>query len=444
MTANMNMNLKPKEAAAIIHSLMAGVVPKLGIQHVTVGRTREIAALLKTIEDVKNGQSVVRFWIGEFGSGKSFMLFLLKAIALKQNFVTASVDFSPGKRLYSRDRRAVHTYSSLIDNLSIQTKPEGGALVTLLEKWIRQVMTETAAQLDIPPDHIGEETHIPQVKQNIMKTIDEMTGVGGFDFGMVVLKYFEGYVTHDDLLCKHAVKWLKGEYTTKTEARQDLGVRNIVDDTNYYDMLKNFARFFTYTGYSGFMVNLDEAGNLYKISHPHGREKNYEQILSIYNDCFQGKVEHLLVNIAGTEEFLENDRRGLYSYQALKTRLAGNPFETLQNRDFDQPVIRLLPLDHEEVFVLLQKIKLVFNFHHSVESAVGDDDIHLFMEALYNRPGANEFLTPREVIKDFLSILSLLRQNPGLDKDQLIKTHTPEPFAGEEVLDTLGALVEEF
>lgn len=441
---NLQNNLKPKEAAAIIHSLMAGVVPKLGIQHVTVGRTREISALLKSIEDVKNGQSLVRFWIGEFGSGKSFMLYLLKAIALKQNFVTATVDFSPDRRLYSRDRRAVHTYSTLMDNLSIQTRPNGGALMSLLEKWIQRVMMDTAEELNIPPDQVGEEAHIPRVKQNIMKTVDEMSDVGGFDFGMVVLKYFEGYINHDDLLCKHALKWLRGEYTTKTEARKDLGVRNIIDDTNYYDMLKNFTRFFTGLGYSGLMINFDESDNLYKISHPHGREKNYEQILSIYNDCFQGKVEHLLVNIAGTEEFLENERRGLHSYQALKTRLTLNPFETRENRDFAQPVLRLLPLDHDEVFVLLQKIRTVFQFHYKVECPVDDDDIHRIMETLYNRPGAGEFLTPREVIKDFLAILSLLRQNPGLDKDHLIKTHTPEPFGEEDVMGTLGALVEEF
>lgn len=437
-------NLKPKEAAAIIHSLIAGVVPKLGIQHVTVGRTREISALLKSIQDVKNGQSLVRFWIGEFGSGKSFMLYLLKAIALKQNFVTAAVDFSPDRRLYSRDRRAVHTYATLMDNLSIQTRPNGGALATLLEKWIQRVMMETAAQLNIPLDRVGEEAYTPNVRENIMKTIDDISDVGGFDFGMVVLKYFDGYIHQDDLLCKHALKWLRGEYTTKTEARSDLGVRTIIDDTNYYDMIKNFTRFFTGLGYSGLMLNFDESDNLYKISHPHGREKNYEQILSIYNDCFQGKIEHLLVNIAGTEEFLENERRGLFSYQALKTRLTGNPFETRENRDFAQPVLRLLPLDHEEVFVLLQKIRNVFDFHYACQSPVNDDDIQRIMETLYNRPGAGEFLTPREVIKDFLSILSLLRQTPGLDKDHLIKTHTPDAFANEDVMNTLGALVEEF
>jgi hypothetical protein len=419
-------NLRQKEAAAIINSLMAGVVPKQGIQHVTVGRSKEIASILRTIEEVKGGQSIVKFWIGEFGSGKTFMLHLLKTIALKQKFVTASVDFTPEKRLYSKDRRGLLTYSTLMDYLSIQTKPNGGALVTLLEKWIEQVMMETAQELHIAFDEIRSEKNAARVKGNIMKTLDKITDVGGFDFGLVVLKYFEGYMNHDDLLCKHAVKWLRGEYTTKTEARQDLGVRNIIEENSYYDMLKNFTRFFCYIGYNGFMINFDESDNLYKIPHPQSRDKNYEKILSIYNDCFQGKVENLFVNFAGTEEFLTNERRGLFSYRALKTRLEGNPFETQVNRDFAQPVIRLLPLDHNEIFVLLRKLRAIFDYHYGIESDINDTDIHKFMEAVYNKPGSKEFLTPREVIKDFLNILSILRQNPGLEKSELFKSCQPE------------------
>jgi hypothetical protein len=429
-------NLKPKEAAVIINSLMAGVVPKQGIQHVTVGRSKEIASMLSTIEEIKRGQCTVKFWIGEFGSGKTFMLHLLKTVALKQKFVTASVDFTPERRLYSKDNRSVLTYSTLMDNLSIQTKSDGGALVTLLEKWIEQIIMETAGEYHIPFDEMRIEKNIEMVKVNIMKTINKITDVGGFDFGLVALKYFEGYMNHDDLLCKHAVKWLKGEYTTKTEARQDLGVRSIIDENNYYDMLKNFTRFFTYIGYSGFMINFDEADNLYKIPHPQSREKNYEKILSIYNDCYQGKVENLFVNFAGTEEFLENERRGLFSYRALKSRLEGNPFETKENRDFVKPVIRLLPLDHDEIFVLLQKLKSIFDFHYGVQSNINDTDIHNFMEVVYNKPGAKEFLTPREVIKDFLSILSILRQNPGLEKNKLFKSHQPdEHYMGDSEVE---------
>jgi hypothetical protein len=252
-----------------------------------------------------------------------------------------------------------------------------------------------------------------------MKTINEITDVGGFDFGMVVMKYYEGYIKDDEQLRRNALKWLKGEYRTKTEAKQDLGVREVINDLNYYDMLKNFCKLFVSMGYSGFMVNLDEAINLYKISTSVMREKNYEKILTIYNDCFQGKVANLFFNFAGTKEVLENERRGLFSYNALKSRLLTNKFETAEIRDFAQPVIRLMPLDHNEIFVLLKKLKAIFDYNYKTEISISDNEIHQFMEELFNKPGASEFLTPREVIRDFLNILNIIRQNPTVDKNKL-------------------------
>ena len=412
-------NIKPKEATSIINSLIGGVVPKIGVQHITVGRSEEINAFVSALEDVKNGHSMVKFWIGDFGSGKSFMLHLLNTVALKQKFVVANADFTPDNRLYSNDGKGVALYSAIMDNIAIQTKPEGGALPTLMEKWIEQIVTKTAEENKISLTEIRDEKYLNLIQTNIMKTINEITDVGGFDFGMVVMKYYEGYIKDDEQLRRSALKWLKGEYRTKTEAKQDLGVREVINDLNYYDMLKNFCKLFVSMGYSGFMVNLDEAINLYKISTSVMREKNYEKILTIYNDCFQGKVTNLFFNFAGTKEVLENERRGLFSYQALKSRLETNKFETAEIRDFAQPVIRLMPLDHNEIFVLLKKLKAIFDFNYKTEINIEDSDIHQFMEELFNKPGASEFLTPREVIRDFLNILNIIRQNPTVDKNKL-------------------------
>lgn len=412
-------NIKPKEATSIINSLIGGVVPKIGVQHITVGRSEEIDAFIKALEDVKNGHSMVKFWIGDFGSGKSFMLHLLNTVALKQKFVVANADFTPDNRLYSNDGKGVALYASIMDNVSIQTKPEGGALPTLMEKWIEQVITKTAQENNIPLTDIRGEQYLSLIQTNIMKTINEITDVGGFDFGLVVMKYYEGYIKDNEQLRRNALKWLKGEYKTKTDAKQDLGVREVINDLNYYDMLKNFCKLFVSMGYSGFMVNLDEAINLYKISTSVMREKNYEKILTIYNDCFQGKITHLFFNFAGTRETLENQRRGLFSYDALKTRLETNKYETESIRDFAQPVIKLLPLNPNEIFVLLKKLKAIFDFNYSTQVDITDDDIHLFMEEIFNKPGASEFLTPREVIRDFLNILNILRQNPALNKETL-------------------------
>lgn len=415
----MSLNIKPKEVTAIINSLLGGVVPKIGVQHITVGRSAEVDAFLHALEDVKNGHSIVKFWIGDFGSGKSFMMHLLNTVALKQKFVVTNADFTPDNRLYANDGKAVVLYSAIMDNIAIQTKPEGGALPTLLDKWIEQIMINTAQENGISPTEIRNEQYIELIQRNILKTVNEVTEVGGFDFAHVIMKYYEGFIKHDEQLRRNALKWLKGEYKTKVEARQDLGVREIINDLNYYDMLKNFTKLFVSIGYSGFMINLDEAINLYKISTSAMREKNYEKILSIYNDCFQGKVSNLFINFAGTGEFLENPRRGLFSYQALKSRLETNKFENQLVRDFAQPVIRLMPLNNNEIFVLLKKLKAVFELNYNITMDVSDEDVRLFMEELFNKPGANEFLTPREVIRDFLNVLSVIRQNPHINKQQL-------------------------
>lgn len=412
--------IKPKEATAIINSLLAGVVPRIGLQHITVGRSAEVDAFLSALEDVKNGHSLMKLWIGDYGSGKSFMMHLLNTVAMKQKFVVTNADFTPENRLYATEGKALLLYSAIIENLSIQNRPEGGALPTLLDTWIEQVMTETAGELGIEANETRLPQHARRVREKLENKLHKLTIMGSYEFPHVLLKYYDGYVEENEDLQRNALRWLKGEYNTKTHAKNDLGVREIIDDSNYYDMLKNFCRLFVSMGYSGFMINLDEAINLYKISRSDHREKNYEKLLSIYNDCFQGQVSNLFINVAGTRDFLENERRGLFSYQALKSRLGTNKHETRGLRDFAQPVIRLLPLDHTEIFVLLQNLKLIFDLNYKTTIDIGKEDIRQFMQDIFNKPGAEEFLTPREVIRDFLNILSLLRQNPGLDKKKLI------------------------
>ena len=417
----MPLNIKPKEATAIIHSLISGVVPKTGVQHITVGRSKEIAMLLAALEDVKNGQSLMKYWIGDFGSGKSFMLYLLNTVALKQKFVVTQADFTPHVRLYSNDGKGQALYTALMDNLAIQTKPEGGALPVLLEKWIEQVMLHTANAQQIALTEIRQPEYFPLIQNQIMQTLNRITETGAFDFGLAVIRYYEAYIRNDDDLRKNALRWMKGEYTTKTEARKDLGVSETVNDRNYYDMLKNFCRLFVSIGYNGLVVNLDEAVNLYNIVNPGMRQRNYEKLLNIYNDCFQGKTAHLFVNIAATTDTLEDPLKGFYSYNALKTRLKVNLFETAQLRDYAQPVIRLMPLNHNEIFVLLKNLKEIFDFNYQVEIDFSEKDIRTFMEEIYNKPGADDFLTPREVIRDFLNILNILRQNPEAEKSKLFQ-----------------------
>jgi hypothetical protein len=408
--------IRKKESTAILQSLSGGVVPRIGLEHIIVGRKRELEQIMRELQAVKDGASIVKFFIGEYGSGKSFLLSVIRHIAFKMKFVVCDCDFTPERRLYGSERKAVASYAECMRNLATATRPDGGALASILEKWIDTVMSKVAMETGMEQANLDDPVFIRNVEAAVLEQTSKMEElVGGFDFARVIHAYLQGYLQQDTTRMSHALRWLRGEYATKTEARQDLGVRTIIDDDNYYAYLKIMGKFVASIGYSGLVVLFDEAINLYKISHPQTREKNYEKILSIYNDGMQGKSEHLYIAFGGTPEFLEHERRGLFSYPALKSRLIGNRYETREFQDLNQPVIRLSTLRQEETFVLLQKIRHIHESHYEYTSGVTDAQIEQFLQTLYNRPGASEYLTPREIVRDFIGGLNLLQQNPGMD-----------------------------
>ena len=414
------IQLKPKESATIVNALSGGVVPRAGIQHITVGRADETKAIVESLNNVSSGNSEIHFWIGNFGSGKSFMMQLIETLAIRTNFVVSTVDFTTENRLYASDGKAQALYSQIVTKLITQTDQDGDALPTILDQWIQKVVSDVVGEREIDFDTLDKPENQVFVRNKIIETTRSFSAVGGFEFGQAIAKYYEGYANDNPELQRLALRWLKGGYSAKTDALRDLGIREIINDQNYYDMLKNLSELFVSLGYRGLVINLDEAINLYKIAIRQSREKNYEKILSIYNDCLQGNAKHLLVNIGGTKQFLEDEQRGLFSYQALKTRLTGGKLEGTGLRDLSQPVIYLKPLTQEDVFTLLSKLKTIFEQHHHVSVPCTEQHIIRFMEGHLNRPGAEEFLTPREIIRDFLQLMSLQRQNPDITIDMLL------------------------
>ena len=410
------MKIKRKDSTIILNSLYGGVVPVRGLEHVLVGRTDEAKQILKDLDDVKNGSSIIKFFIGPFGSGKSFIQALTQQIAFKEKFVVAKADFTPERRLYGNDRKAVATYTELMTNLSISSSPEGGALPKILDKWISEVQTRVSEEKGFSLAALNDTNFMAEVDREIIKSTSKMDDlVGGFDFARILSLYYKGFVLDDSQLQRCVLRWLKGEYSTKSEAKNDLGVRTIIDDSNYYSFIKVLAQFVRQIGYSGLVLNLDEAINLYKISHSQTREKNYETILKMYNDTLQGTSEGLYISFGGTPEFLENERKGLFSYTALKSRLISNKYESTSFRDLSQPVIKLTPLKHEETFVLLKKLTTIHSTHHDYTSSVTEQQIEQFLKKEYSRPGANENLTTRDVVRTYIGALNVIHQNPTFD-----------------------------
>jgi len=418
----MSEKIRPKDRDAVLQSLRAGVVPRTGQHLIQVGRAREVQTLLSDIERVADGGSSFRVVTGEYGAGKTFFLNLVRAIALEKKLVVASADLNPDRRLHGTGGQARSLYAEMMRNLSTRARPDGGALPGIVEKFVATAMSDAKARQVTTEAMLAEK-------------LDQLTElVNGYDFATVIAAYCKGHEEGVEQLKSDAVRWLRGEFATKTDARKALGVRSVVDDADVYDQLKLMARFVRLAGYGGLLVSLDELVNLYKLANTQARNANYEQILRILNDSLQGSAVGLGVVLGGTPEFLLDTRRGLYSYPALQSRLAQNAFASGDLVDFTGPVVPLSNLTPEDFYVLLQKIRNVHGSGDAGRHALPDQGIASFMEHCSNRIGDAYFRTPRTTITTFVNLLAVLEQNPGTTWQELL--------GGIEVAADLGGATD--
>ena len=399
-------------AAVIINSLKGGVVPRVGLPYITVGREREIAALLHDLELVKEGGASFRFLVGRYGSGKSFLLQTIRNHAMGNNFVVCDADLSPERRFQGTGGQGLATYRELIRNLSTKTRPDGGALNLVLDRWVSNIQTQVTMEDGLAPDAPGFEAAMEKRIMAVMGQIQEL--VHGYDFARLLTMYWHASIEGDDEKKALVTKWFRGEYRTKTEARQELGVNIVIGDDDWYDYLKVFATFLKAAGYEGLIILIDELVNLYKIPNAVSRQYNYEKILTMYNDTLQGKAHYLGIIMGGTPQTIEDRRRGLYSYEALRSRLTQGRFAQGGLSDMLAPVIHLEPLTHEELLVLVEKLADIHAGLFGYTRTITQESLVQFLAAEFERVGADSHLTPREVIRDFVELLDILYQMPQL------------------------------
>jgi hypothetical protein len=397
------LRLRPRDRDAIISSLRAGVVPRRGFAHVQVGRADEVAAVGRDLDRVADGGSMVRFVIGDYGAGKTFFLNLTASMAAEKKLVTAAADLTPGRRLHATGGQARGLYAELMRNLATRSTPEGGALPAVVDRFV------TTAHAEATRTGVSAGSVIAARLEDLSQM------VGGYDFAQVIGQYWAGHEGGSDRLKADAIRWLRGEFSTRTDARSALGVRAIIDDSSVYDTLKLLARFVRLAGFTGLLVCFDEMVNLYKLANTAARNGNYEQVLRIVNDCLQGHVAGLGVLFSGTPELLMDTRRGLYSYDALRSRLAENSFAAGGLADYTAPVLRLPNLAPEDMYVLLAKLRDVYAGGDPARYLVSDDALTAFMEHCFHRIGDNYFRTPRTTVREFLNLLAVLEQNPAAD-----------------------------
>ena len=396
---------------SLLSSVSAGVVPRSGAPYIAIGRRDEIEALLSDLTEVNEGGGSMRFLIGRYGSGKSFLMQLIRGYALERDFLTADADLSPERRLYGTGGSGVATYRELMKNLASKSSPDGGALPKILARWISELQNGVATKGISTQSQAFEE----EINRQVLSVLREMEFlVGGFDFAKVVTAYYQAYIGGDDERRSACLRWLRGEYATKTEARRELGfsVSLIIDDENWYDFLKLWAALSRRIGYRGLVVFIDECVNLYKISHRVSRENNYEKILSMFNDTLQGRAEGLALILGGTPQFLEDTRRGLFSYEALRSRLCDSRFALEGFKNLIGPVIRLRRLSDDELFALISRVTKLYAQNYGEEPRITEEQMVRFLEICLDRAGADTLITPREMLRDYMTVLNILMQNP--------------------------------
>jgi hypothetical protein len=404
--------------STVLNALKGGVVPRVGLEYITVGRDREIDALLRDIDIIADGGAAFRFIVGKYGSGKSFLLQTIRNYATERGFVVVDADLSPERRFVGAKGQGLATFKELMKNMSTKTKPDGGALPLILERWISGIQSAVAAEDGVLP---GDPAFDRLVEQKVYQVTGNLQGmVNGFEFAKAVLLYYEAYLSGDDSLKSNVLKWFRGEYPTKTEAKRELNINFIVTDDTWYDFLKIFAEFMVYAGYRGMLVLIDELVNLFKIPHSATRQSNYEKILTIYNDVLQGKAQHIGFLIGGTPQCIEDKYKGVFSYEALRSRLSEGRFASDTVKDMLSPIIRLKMLTYEEMYVLIEKLVQMHGQLFSYEPKLTQEELVAFLSAEYNRVGADTHITPREIIRDFIEFLNILYQNPSSTAQEIL------------------------
>lgn len=435
----MNTINPPKRiTSTIINALKGGVVPRIGLEYITVGRDTEISALLHDIDIISDGGAAFRFIVGKYGSGKSFLLQTIRNYATERGFVVVDCDLSPERRFVGAKGQGLATYKELIKNMSTKTKPDGGALPLILEKWISNIQTRVMTENNFTGTGPDFER---LVEKEIFTVIDNLEGmVNGFEFAKAVSLYYRAYNESDDRMKSNIIKWFRGEYPTKTEARNDLDINFVVTDDNWYDFIKIFAVFMVYAGYKGLLVIVDELVNIFKIPHTMTRQNNYEKILTMYNDVLQGKASHIGFLLGGTPQCIEDKYKGVFSYEALRSRLSEGRFSTEDTKDMLAPIIRLRMLTPEEMYVLIEKLVSMHGQLFDYTPRITHDGLVSFLNEEYNRVGADTHITPREIIRDFIELLNILYQNPDKEVtailgsgDFVTSKNTDDEFAEFEV-----------
>jgi len=400
----MTINVPKRTLITMMNALSSGVVPRRGLEYIAVGRKKETETFVNDLEDTAAGGGAFRFISGRFGNGKSFMTQMIRNYAMDQGFVVMDADLSVNRRFTGSKKEGLNTYKELIKNMAYKARPDGGAMEPIIQGWITSAQERLAES--------GTEASKEEIEKLMRKDVADIASLQHFqDFMKVIISYMGDFLDGKDDIT--ATRWLKGELDLKAESRKNLGTNVLVDDNNWYDIIKMWSMVITKVGYKGLVVFIDEGVVLYKLQNKISRSNNYERLLTMFNDIMQGKTNNLSIYVCGTPEFIEDPNRGLYSYEALRSRLVSGRYEN----GFDNylgPIINLKPLTNEEIFVLIKTIRDLHEQKYEYKTDITDDMLETYLKTILASVVSTSMITPREITRDLISLLDTLHQNKDL------------------------------
>lgn len=391
-------------AESIINALKNGNVPPEGVGEICVGRERELEEFDKIFSKVKDGAAVTRFLNGEFGSGKSFFLKLLEERALADNFVVAKVTLS-------RDvpfNKFEVVYRSIVASLRCKT---GTSLEHIIEKWTTQLRMMALRETTDP--YQQERIVIDNINNDLKEVRKHAT-----TFAAAIENYYKLSARGDQETAKYAMAWLSGEKNIPYTIKRQFGVKGDIDRENAFKYLEALSSFLMALKYSGLIILIDEAEHIMTLHTKKLRDTAYDYMRFIYDECSLGRFHNTLFIFAGTPEFFEDPKMGVPSYTALNERI--EDVLNTEFKDLRKPIIRLDGFKKDNLMELSDRL---ISMHEEVYEWEAKP-VRESLDGIIARHEANAELTgyisPRNFVKSFISVLDVVQQNPELRSEEEI------------------------
>lgn len=378
----------------ILNALRMGVIPEGSIGSFMVSRDAEQREIDNYIEGVASGESRVKFIRGAYGSGKTFLLKYMTEMALENNFIVANVPIHSGFGFSKFDG----VYTNMMSNLIVKHGSESSTSFEMIfDDWIGELRSGG---------------NLSSATQNIYKVIQELADYNS-SFASVLLVYIRALINRDYELTSTAASWIKGDKNMPFHLKKKLNVKGSIDRENALDIFKGFVRMVHLLGYSGLIIAFDEAEVMMQ-QRADIRLKAYSNIRQLIDSAGAGEFANAGFMFAGTDEFFEDEEKGLKSYQAIYQRLGENLGGGKRLDNARQPVINIEAFTKNDYKLLSEKVLAV---HEDGFGYVFEGDIdHLvnltMLECTKQLQG--KVLTTRVYLKKFIELLDLMQDNPDL------------------------------